>query len=82
MGYLCLPPHGGSGLKYINNRPGVCKVVWSPSPRREWIEISAVASKPDKSALSPSPRREWIEMITMSGTIIMNIVSLPTEGVD
>ena len=37
--FCCLPPHGGSGLKFDDNGlPVMLKA--SPSPRREWIEIT------------------------------------------
>ena len=34
-----LPPHGGSGLKWEKHTAGSCR-WWSPSTRREWIEIA------------------------------------------
>ena len=36
---------------------------WSPSTRREWIEISDFADN-SATAWSPSTRREWIEITT------------------
>ncbi len=32
--------------------------------------------------MSPSPRRAWIEMISGQSFPFLNIVALPTEGVD
>ena len=37
-GYSRLPPHGGSGLKFLGERD-IDSLIESPSPRREWIEI-------------------------------------------
>ena len=38
----CLPPCGGSGLKSIDGKIFSPR-YWSPSMRREWIEIPAVS---------------------------------------
>ena len=38
--FCCLPPHGGSGLKYFEWEPEG-RPTTSPSTRREWIEIAA-----------------------------------------
>ena len=55
-----LPPCGGSGLKC--GRGWRCRhVIWSPSMRREWIEI-LLAEGLISQCRSPSMRREWIEM--------------------
>ena len=35
---------------------------WSPSTRREWIEMTCGATDTTLRATSPSTRREWIEM--------------------
>ena len=41
---VCLPPCGGSGLKY--NDGFFCRVwIKSPSMRREWIEIASLLSQ-------------------------------------
>ena len=37
-------------------------IVWSPSSRRAWIEISRSARLSWTSAPSPSSRRAWIEI--------------------
>ena len=55
--------------------------AWSPSTRREWIEIENV-SHPLPARQSPSTRREWIEIGEASGEIRELGVSLHTEGVD
>ena len=58
---LCLPPYGGSGLKFfhlvrfVNYRK-------SPSIRREWIEMRCTKVKIEQGHKSPSIRREWIEI--------------------
>ena len=59
---LCesLPPHGGSGLKYLISA-GVAKIQLSPSTRREWIEM-ALSTPARRTERSPSTRREWIEI--------------------
>ena len=36
---------------------------WSPSMRREWIEMQSMQLKLKNFQLSPSMRREWIEMV-------------------
>ena len=59
-GTQCLPPCGGSGLKW-NCVHQKAHSTSSPSMRREWIEIPPVGV-PDKSITSPSMRREWIEI--------------------
>ena len=56
--------------------------VGSPSTRREWIEMSDVASKNPKPFASPSTRREWIEIEKANGAKYRYKVSLHTEGVD
>ena len=56
----CLPPWGGSGLKYsycVKN----CPLYMSPSLGREWIEIKKLKQKFDVE-MSPSLGREWIEI--------------------
>ena len=56
-----LPPCGGSGLKCCSN----CEIEledWSPSMRREWIEIRHI-DVTSHHPTSPSMRREWIEMM-------------------
>ena len=40
----CLPPCGGSGLKYSMANGGFAEIV-SPSMRREWIEMQSIADK-------------------------------------
>ena len=46
-----LPPHGGSGLKYIKN--GIRFFVFaSPSTRREWIEIVMMLRSADCTVVS------------------------------
>ena len=55
-----LPPCGGSGLKFIK-AADLRKCIWSPSMRREWIEMLNVIDV-DKLDESPSMRREWIEI--------------------
>ena len=57
-----LPPCGGSGLKYHRSRR--CKSGhWSPSMRREWIEMKEFEAKVKETHGSPSMRREWSEML-------------------
>ena len=76
-----LPPHGGSGLKYIIASLNI--VVWmSPSTRREWIEIYNINLHIVKIAVSPSTRREWIEIPLYIPIVHPRSVSLHTEGVD
>ena len=36
-----LPPHGGSGLKYISKTQTIF-ILESPSTRREWIEMASL----------------------------------------
>ena len=48
-------------------QPGtILDMQWSPSMRREWIEIYLTGNaKPEE--VSPSMRREWIEIVTQLG---------------
>ncbi len=39
-----------------------CIEPWSPSTRREWIEISLMRLSAVALCTSPSTRREWIEI--------------------
>ena len=57
------------------------RTVWSPSPRRAWIEMSVILLIPILT-VSPSPRRAWIEIYRIMKTTEIQIVALPTEGVD
>ena len=56
----CLPPCGGSGLKFPRLLLGL-RSIQSPSMRREWIEMLSRCTSTCVSK-SPSMRREWIEM--------------------
>ena len=79
---LCgLPPHGGSGLKYLVRR----KEIWSfglpPHGGSGLKSLTALWSRWTPLP-SPSTRREWIEIemtVLPDGTLV---VSLHTEGVD
>ena len=62
---ICLPPHGGSGLKW-GDRWIELSITESPSTRREWIEIRLQFDFIMEYA-SPSTRREWIEMTLFLG---------------
>ena len=55
--------------------------IWSPSMRREWIEIDWRMVLPEETG-SPSMRREWIEMQVVKSSWLSRIVSLHAEGVD
>ena len=46
-----LPPHGGSGLKYLKTLTLVLRKL-SPSTRREWIEIKCYGIDEDKCKVS------------------------------
>ena len=59
----------------------VALVYWSPSMRREWIEISSHSAE-QTACLSPSMRREWIEMVFSLSSSDFCSVSLHAEGVD
>ena len=65
----CLPPCGGSGLKF-KYAWNTCFNVWSPSMRREWIEIQSLKDELH-GAESPSMRREWIEITWQQRTFSM-----------
>ena len=54
---------------------------WSPSMRREWIEIQNIKETHYKET-SPSMRREWIEIQNIKETHYKETVSLHAEGVD
>ena len=54
---------------------------WSPSMRREWIEIIDAMYK-SLYAKSPSMRREWIEIVNNTMYNTAGSVSLHAEGVD
>ncbi len=59
--------------------------AWSPSMRREWIEMTPLPDgAPDQRHASPSMRREWIEMFhdPVSNSAVLISVSLHAEGVD
>ena len=60
MGNSCLPPWGGSGLKFIVY-PTTLIYRQSPSLGREWIEI-VVSCSLFVCFKSPSLGREWIEI--------------------
>ena len=62
---MCLPPCGGSGLKYEKNTSNL-KYNLSPSVWREWIEIRISCNSRCTSQSSPSVWREWIEMQCLS----------------
>ena len=53
--------------------------MMSPSPRREWIEMSAGCFLYSAKALSPSPRREWIEIRETKFSFLL-LTSLPPHG--
>ena len=55
-----LPPYGGSGLKFTLHSI-LTITAWSPSIRREWIEMHRCYAIIARDA-SPSIRREWIEI--------------------
>ena len=75
---ICLPPLGGSGLKYLSHAP--CrKFLSSPSTRREWIEIQINLLEGEEYTGSPSTRREWIE-ISYKLHIVFLVGSLPPLG--
>ena len=60
MRWPCLPPCGGSGLKWTKIMRDEDEIM-SPSMRREWIEMLCL--RPSKmGTVSPSMRREWIEI--------------------
>ena len=77
---VCLPPYGGSGLKWQYAKKSA-KASESPSIRREWIEIS-MPPAPKSPQTSPSIRREWIEISFTGNVFPEKTVSLHTEGVD
>ena len=56
----CLPPCGGSGLKFLMMNEYVQEHK-SPSMRREWIEMQSRLNYKGVGR-SPSMRREWIEI--------------------
>ena len=56
--------------------------LWSPSMRREWIEIPCRNNIESALIQSPSMRREWIEMESSDVEGIHDFVSLHAEGVD
>ena len=55
--------------------------IWSPSTRREWIEICDISGS-CSPLTSPSTRREWIEISCKPSATLRKKVSLHTEGVD
>ena len=75
------PPHGGRGLK-SEFYAELAKAFLSPSPRRAWIEMICCISCALFFWLSPSPRRAWIEIVPPRHFDKIDIVALPTEGVD
>ena len=56
--------------------------IWSPSMRREWIEMTESSFPAPAQVRSPSMRREWIEMQVVKSSWLSRIVSLHAEGVD
>ena len=48
----------------------IWEFAWSPSIRREWIEMS-IPKDISAADASPSIRREWIEMIVSSYTLVL-----------
>ena len=72
------PPHGGRGLKY--RYLFAChEKVSSPSPRRAWIEITALTVRHGRRA-SPSPRRAWIEMSILNISLCVNSSPSPRRA--
>ena len=57
-------------------------IWWSPSMRREWIEMPELVKRSLTLSMSPSMRREWIEMRQKCIYTIFHRVSLHAEGVD
>ena len=56
--------------------------LWSPSMRREWIEMCCILQLRPCCQMSPSMRREWIEIYSLRDIKSENSVSLHAEGVD
>ena len=55
---------------------------WSPSMRREWIEMRVFRLNFQRLIRSPSMRREWIEIASSDQNIYGTCVSLHAELVD
>ena len=60
-GRASLPPRGGSGLKSAVVLAGALG-DWSPSARREWVEMTWLLPAMVSFPASPSARREWVEI--------------------
>ena len=70
----CLPPCGGSGLKFPSQNP-LASDSLSPSMRREWIEIPCRTVQGSCRMWSPSMRREWIEMMNLPALLPLQAMS-------
>ena len=70
-----LPPCGGSGLKFALHSI-LTITAWSPSMRREWIEIGG-GGYITLAKASPSMRREWIE-ISAPGYLSGQLLTSPS----
>ena len=78
-----LPPHGGSGLKYLWFRQYERLRQRLPPHGGSGLKSQHVVTTMTVEQGSPSPRREWIEIFEICDlTRVHLLVSLPTEGVD
>ena len=79
-GCICLPPRGGSGLKYFDPQP-VVLATGLPPRGGSGLKLEHVGGR-DLQQRSPSARREWIEISTALRAAAAQFVSLREEGVD
>ena len=78
----CLPPCGGSGLKCKSCYAKALRMGWSPSMRREWIEIFDAHSCRKKECRLPPCGGSGLKCRNEDGITGFFDVSLHAEGVD
>ncbi len=80
MLFCCLPPHGGSGLKYLDTKQG-CSPLCLPPHGGSGLKLQ-IHSDLRRGNCLPPHGGSGLKYLIVDSQYKISIFSLPTEGVD